>query len=297
MARIAAGQRTLVTTEQLNECSLGKDAIAYRVGSGRLHVVFRGVYSVGCGELPPLARELAALLACGERSFLSHRSAAFVWGMLRTQPEDVELSVVGRCLESRTGIRVHRLRGIEKRDLRRHEGLRVSSPARATLEVAAVGTREELVEAVDEGLARRRFTPRDLQLLLARNRGRRGAGRIAELLGDETAMAISRSQAEKAFLRLIRDSGLAMPETNVRIGGFEADFLWREQRLVVELDTVTYHSGPGVFQRDREKALVFRDAGLDTMRFTREHAVNQPTTVLVRVTQALAARQPPPPGV
>lgn len=79
--RIAASQRTMVSVAQLAECGMGKDAIAHRVRSGRLHPEFHGVYSVGCGELPPFARELGALLACGERSFLSHRSAAFVWGL------------------------------------------------------------------------------------------------------------------------------------------------------------------------------------------------------------------------
>ncbi len=64
-SQIAACQKTLVTTEQLVACGLSDDAVTYRLGTGRLHVVFRGVYSMGCGELPPLALELAALLACG----------------------------------------------------------------------------------------------------------------------------------------------------------------------------------------------------------------------------------------
>ncbi len=280
-----------MTSEQLAACGLSRDAVAYRSSAGRLHVVFPGVYSAGCGELPPLARELAALLWCGERGFISHRSAAFVWGMRKTPPREVELSVVDRECKSREGMHVHRIRAINRRELRRHEGLWVSSPARAVLEVAAVGSRQELVDVIDAGLALRRFTPRDLETVLARHRGRRGVGRLAELLGDESAMAISRSRAEKAFLRLIRDAGLPMPETNVPFGRFEADYLWREQRLAVELDTVTYHSGPGVFQRDREKALVFRDAGVDLLRFTRAHVVYEPTVTLVRLAQALVRRR------
>jgi very-short-patch-repair endonuclease len=289
--RISAGQRTLLTTEQLTECGLGKDAIAHRVGSRRLHPVFQSVYSFGCGELPPLALELAALLACGEKSFLSHRSAAFVWGMRKAPPVEVEVSLVGREAKSRDGICVHRIKTIDRRELRRHEGLWLSSPARTVLEVAAVGSLDELIEVVDAGLALRRFTPRDLDAVLARHRGQRGAGRLAELVGDESAMAISRSRAEKAFLRLIRDARLPMPETNVPFGRFEADYLWREPRLVVELDSVTYHSGPGVFNRDREKALVFRDFGLDLLRFTRAHVVHEPTVTLVRLAQALARRE------
>jgi very-short-patch-repair endonuclease len=125
--------------------------------------------------------------------------------------------------------------------------------------------------------------------VLERHRGRRGAGRLVEVMSDETTMAISRSKAEKALLRLVRDAGLPMPETNVKFGRFEADFVWREQKLIVELDSATYHSGPRVFQSDREKALVFRGAGFDVMRPTRAHVVHEGPRVLVLLARALAA--------
>jgi very-short-patch-repair endonuclease len=289
-ARIARGQRTLLTPGQLADCGLSADAIRYRLGSGRLHVVFRGVYSMGCGVLPPLAREQAALMALGEHTFLSHRSAAFVWGMRMTEPDEVDVSVVGRCCESRDGIRVHRIKAIDRRDVRREQDLWVSSPERAVLELAAVGTKDELIDVIDHGLALRRFTPDDLKSVLARNRPCRGAARLAEIMADDTTMAISRSRAEKALLRLIRDARLPMPQTNVRFGRFEADFVWHEQKVIVELDSPTYHGGPGVFQRDREKDLVYRDAGYDGLRFTRAHVVHEPAMVLVRLVRALERR-------
>jgi len=103
-------------------------------------------------------------------------------------------------------------------------------------------------------------------------------------------MAISRSKAEKALLRLIRDARLPVPDTNVKFGRFEADFVWHEHKVIVELDSPTYHSGPGVFQRDREKDLVFRDAGFDVLRFTRAHVIHEPAMVLVRLVRALERR-------
>ena len=289
VARIASC-RGLVTGSQLTACGLGRDAIAYRVASGRFRVVFQSVYSVGCGELAPLALEEAALLACGERSFVSHRSAAFVWGMRKAAPPEVEVSVAGRSCWRRDGIRVHRIRTIDRQELRQHEDLWISSPARAVLEVAAVGTRDELIDVIDAGLALRRCTPQDLNAVLARNRPCRGSARLAEVMADDTSMAISRSRAEKALLRLIRDARLPMPETNAKFGRFEADFLWREQRLIVELDSATYHSGPGVFQRDREKDLFFRGLAYDVLRPTRRHVVYEGARVLVLLAQALARR-------
>jgi very-short-patch-repair endonuclease len=252
--------------------------------------VFHGVYSVVDGELPPLAHERAALLACGERTFLSHNSAAFVWGLRKLAPRVAEVSVVGRRCACREGIRVHQIRAIDRRELRRHEDLWVSSPARAVLEIAATAPRHELADLVDEGLARRLFTPAELNAVLERNRPCRGSARLADLLGDETVTSISRSRAEKALLRLIRDAHLPHPETNVKFGPYEPDFIWREQRLIVELDSYTFHSGPKSFEKDREKDLFYRDAGFDVLRFTRWQVVHEPMVVLVRLARALDRR-------
>ena len=290
LTRIAGRQRNVVSTAQLTDCGLGKDAIARRVRAGWLRLVFHGVYAVGSGELPPLGLEFAALLSCRGRSFISHRSAASVWGLRNASPVAVEVVVVGGGCRSRKGMWVHRIQAVDRGEVVREHGLWVSSPARAVLEIAAVGSRTELVDMIDAGLAKRRFTPADLTAVLARNRPCRKAARMAKVLGDETAMAISRSRAEKALLRLIRDARLPLPETNVRFGRFEADFVWREQRLIVELDSATYHSGPGVFQRDREKDFVFRSAGFDVLRPTRHHVVHKPARVLVLLAWALAWR-------
>jgi very-short-patch-repair endonuclease len=291
-ARIAARQRTMVSAAQLSACGMGRDAIAYRVNTGRLHPEFHGVYSFGCGELPPLAREEAALLAFGEGAFLSHRSAAYVWGFRKAAPAPVEVSVEGRGCRRRDGLVVHRIHAIDRRDVRHHEGLWVSSPARAVLEVAAVAP-GELSDVIEAGISSRVLDRRELERVLARNRPCRGAARLAALLGDETAMAITRSRAERAFLKLIRDARLPFPEVNAPFGPYVPDFMWRRERLIVELDSPTFHGGPRSFQNDREKDLFYRDADFDVLRFTREHVVHEPAMVLVRLAKALALARGP----
>jgi len=289
VAALAASQRTIVSHEQLLRMGLTRRVIAHWVAAGRLHIEFRGVYSVVSGELPALAREQAALLACGEGAFLSHRSAAFLWGMRKTAPAVVEVSVRGRYCSSRAGIEVHRIQEIDGRELRHREGLWVSSPARAVLEVAA-GAPGELLDVIDQGLPRRVLDRRELERVLARHRGCRGAARLAAVVGDEDAMTLTRSKRERAFLKLIRPSGLPIPETNVPFGPYEADFLWRRERLVVEIDGYNFHTGPAVFRRDREKDLAFRAAGLGVLRFAGDHVLHQPEMVLVAVAQELARR-------
>lgn len=281
----------MVSAAQLYSLGVTKRAIEYRVETRRLHPEFRGVYSVGCGELPPLAREQGALLACGKRAFLSHETAAAVWGMLPTLPTEVEVTVVRRYRASSEGINVHRIKDIDRREVRNHEGLWVSTPARAVLEIAATASANELIAAIDEGLADRLFTPQELDEVLARNRPCRGSARLAQILGDPTATAVSRSRREKRLLRLIRDAAPPLPETNVPFGRFELDFFWPRERLVVEVDGYNFHRGPRAFGRDREKELAVRAAGLDMLRVTGNHVMERPWMVLAAIAGELARRR------
>jgi very-short-patch-repair endonuclease len=288
VAALAGAQKTIVAHEQLLAHGCTRRVIAHWVNRGRLQVVFPGVYSVVRGKLPPLAREQAALLAVGERAFLSHETAAGVWGLARTLPRQVEVTVVGRYRGSSEGIKVHRIKEVDRRELRRHQDLWVSSPARAVLEIAAIASDKELTHAIDEGLARRLFSSRELDEVLARHRPCRGSARLAAILGDPTATAVSRSKREKRLLRLIRDAGLPMPETNVPFGRFELDFFWRREGLVVEVDGETFHRSPGAVGRDREKALAVKAAGLEMLRFTGEHVLKRAWMVVATIAGELA---------
>jgi very-short-patch-repair endonuclease len=290
VAALAGGQRTIVTHGQLIALGCGQRRVAHWVNRGRLQVVFHGVYSVVRDELPLLAREQAALLACGERAFLSHHTAAFIWGLRKWRPTDVEVSVVGRYRASSKGIRVHRIQRIDRRELRHHEGLWLSSPERAVLEIAATLSPGEVADAIDDGIGGRVLDRRKLTDLLARHRGRRGAGRLAAVLAGGSGTTITRSRAERAFLKLIRDARLPEPAVNQPFGRWELDFFWPDHRLVVEIDGYGFHSGPGAFHRDHEKDLALADARLDVRRFTRDHVVKQQPAVLARVAAELARR-------
>jgi very-short-patch-repair endonuclease len=290
VAALAGTQRTIVTHQQLITLGCGHRRVAHWVNRGRLQVVFHGVYSLVRGELPPLAREQAALLACGEHAFLSHHTAASIWALRKWHPVEVEVSVVGRYRASSKGIRVHRIREVDRREIRRHEGLWMSSPARAVLEIAATRSTGEVAATIDQGLASRILNRRELDDVLERHRGRRGAGRLAAVLAGGGGKTISRSRAERAFLKLIRDARLPEPEVNQPFGRWELDFVWPEHRLVVEIDGYGFHSGPRAFYNDHEKDLALADARLDVRRFTRDHVVEQSAVVLARVAGELARR-------
>jgi hypothetical protein len=57
--------------------------ISYWIARGELIAVHTGVYAVGYLRVEPVARAMAAVLACGESAVLSHDSAAALWGLRR----------------------------------------------------------------------------------------------------------------------------------------------------------------------------------------------------------------------
>jgi very-short-patch-repair endonuclease len=86
---------------------------------------------------------------------------------------------------------------------------------------------------------------------------------------------------------LIRDALLPAPETNVSIHGYEVDLLWREQRLVVEVDGYAYHGNRGTFERDRRKDAQLGAAGLSSMRVTWLQMQDEPYALIAHIAQAL----------
>lgn len=289
VAVLAGRQRGLVTRGQLLGAGLGRGAIAHRVAKGRLLAVHRGVFLVGHRAPVPLATELAALLGVGVRALLSHRSAGVVWQLPVPVIGLVELTVVGSRTRPRSGVLVRRVTGLDARDRRMHHGLALTAPARTLLDLGSVLVPRALERAVAEARARRMITLSDLEGALSRAPGRRGAAALRALLRQEGGPALTRSRAEELLLGIVRGQGLPTPELNVRVEGYEVDFLWRNHGLVVEVDGYAFHSSPAAFERDRLKDAVLQDAGLRVRRVTWRQLSEDPGGLGERLRRALAS--------
>lgn len=89
----------VVSRSQLLAMGIGAGAIHTRLRKHYLHPPHRGVYAVGHLALLPLAREMAAVLACGKGAAVSHRSAAVVWHLLpATDDGHIDVTVPARRL-------------------------------------------------------------------------------------------------------------------------------------------------------------------------------------------------------
>ena len=93
LRRVASAQCGLVTRQQCLAARLSSKAIEVRLASGRWRRIQHGVYQTAPGREDWWSSALAAHLACGPDAAWSHRTAAFVWGLLPQPPRTLELLV------------------------------------------------------------------------------------------------------------------------------------------------------------------------------------------------------------
>jgi len=98
----------------------------------------------------------------------------------------------------------------------------------------------------------------------------------------------TRSGLELRMLDVVRDAGLPQPEVNAWIvGRWEADLLWRDERLIVEVDGAAIHALPGARARDAVRDRALRSLGYRVLRVA-EGDLGARDAVASRVARALA---------
>lgn len=285
IAALAGRQRGVVSPAQLRAAGLSRSAIAHRRARSRLHPFVAGALLVGHPAPLPLAAETAARLLCGPDPILSHQSAAALWG-IHPAAASVHVTVGRSGSPARRGVRIHRVRGLDPRDRRVHRGFAVTAPARTLVDLAGALDADALDAALERARTARLVRPAEVLAALERAPGRRGAGVLRRLL--DARPTLTRSQAERRLLDLVRRAGLPRPETNVRLAGHEVDLLWRGQRLVVEVDGYAFHAGRDAFERDRRRDADLQAAGHRVIRVTWRRLVDEPEALLVTLALALA---------
>jgi hypothetical protein len=105
---------------------------------------------------------------------------------------------------------------------------------------------------------------------------------------------ITHSDLEDLFADFLDHWGLPRPRTNVWLhvagGWIEADCVWQEHRLIVELDSHTYHATRSAFENDRARDRALIAAGWRVMRITWRHLQDEPEALTRDLRASLAAR-------
>jgi very-short-patch-repair endonuclease len=285
--QLARRHENVITRAQVLSLGAGPRLIARRLENGRWQRLHNGIYLVGPAPPTPRARARAALLACGEGAVLSHRTAAEMWGML-PPGDELHVTVPGRNPGQREGVRVHRVAELPAREVAVRDRLPLTSPARTICDIAGVESVRDTEDALTEARVRRLVTDRQLLSVIERAPTRRGSAVIRALLSAESEAGYTRSRAERRMQKLLRAAELPQPRVNQALLGYLVDFLWAEQKLIVEVDGYESHGHRAKFESDRRRDQRLMAGGYRVIRVTWRQLRDAPLPVIASMAQAIA---------
>ena len=261
--------------------------------SPRYQKVIYDCYVASSVSITTQLRAEAALHASAPHTYISHFTAAELWGGVVPDTPDVHVSgpdQTHRC--RRRGVKAHTSDG--KPAPIHHRGLSISSPAQTFLDLAAVGlTLVELVVLGDSLVKAERITPTELIQAATDWDGRgvklarRAAGYVRE--GVDSAM-------ESRLRMLIVLAGLPEPDVNVIFRNADGSWLIRldlyygAYRLLVEYDGRQHAENTRQWRRDITRRETLDRMGIRLLIVTKEDLYDSPEEVLVRVRDALVER-------
>jgi hypothetical protein len=247
---------------------------------------------------------LAATFACGPESVVSHRTAASLLGLQDRSPALVEVIAPGQSGRGMDGIRHHRVPAPHRQEAGHLGVIPCTSPSRTIVDLAGMLSERSLRRAVERAAVLQMLDVSAIDHSLAARR-RRGAPMLRSILREwhpptptesapgRTNPPILRSPLEARLLALIAASDLPPPICNhkIAIGSdrIEVDFLWQQQRLVVETDGKRFHDNPFAFERDRKRDRVLQLRGHRVVRLTHAQIEKEPDTVISAIRCLLAA--------
>jgi hypothetical protein len=268
VAAAAGGTHGVVAHRQLIAFGVTSSTVQRWVEGGRLHRLYLGVYAVGHTALTAHGRWLAGVLACGPDAVLSHQPAAALLDLRRTSSPAIHVTTPRRA--NPRGITVHRVRHLHAEDVTERDCIPVTGVARTLLDLAGVLRLRQLIRAIEQAERLGVFDLRAIERLLARSRGRKGTGVLQAAIAAVNGEApFTNSDWERDLLDFCDDHDIPRPELNVLIEGFLVDALWRDLKLIVELDSWTHHRSKRAFEEDRLKYAKLQLAGYRVLPLTK----------------------------
>jgi very-short-patch-repair endonuclease len=298
----AEEQLGAITKPQLRKDGFTDRMIQKRIESGFLVVREPSVYILN-GVPPSWEQDLmVACLHAGEGSAASHRSAARLWGISSVDRDVVEITspkkrVGRRCITYRSILPPHHVR-------RRH-GIPATDPSRTLCDLGRVATADQVETALDlalvKGLTSHAFLLRRLKD--HGGKGVRGSGALRSILSSrDPANMPSESVLESHVLGLLRRANLPLPDRQKAIyrdGRFigRVDFIYPDERLVIEADSVTHHFSRRDWERDLERRNRLTLAGWRVLHVTWFQIKSSSRETVRKIREALSLVVPLPLGL
>jgi hypothetical protein len=235
---------------------------------------------------------MAAVLACGHGAVLSHFSAGNHWGICGSSRSiEVLRQSGGLKPESHKGVHLHQTRRLESYEVTVERGIPITVKERVLLDLAGRIDVKRLERMFVQAYKREDFSWPRLARIITRRRGCKGVGKLRRIALEVDPEALeTKSPPEVDFLALWREIDCRVPSVNVLIDGHLVDFLWAEQKVVVETDSWNYHGDPLAFEKDHQRDVELTAAGYDVHRTTAKMLEREPERFLQNVRRALLTR-------
>ncbi len=259
--------------------------------------MLRGVYAVGRARIGARGQMMAAVLACGRGTVISHQSAAVLLALADRAPACVDVIAPGGRGRKVDGIRAHPVLAPLAAEVGRVDGIPCTSPARTLVDQAGRVGKRTLRDGFE-----RLATARRLDLVAieaaARRSPRPGTPLVLAICAEWRAATEKipdprlRSPLEARLLPLLAKTELPAPLVNAPVetpgGRLEVDLLWPEERFVVEADSRRHHGTEIAFERDRRRDRELLRAGYGTLRPTWQQLEREPEAVVDAITARLS---------
>jgi very-short-patch-repair endonuclease len=290
LRRLAAEQAGLVTRAQARALGIERYVIRNRIAAGEWRELTNEVL-VLVGSPPTRMRvALAPVLAAGSDASLSHESALAWWGVPGFSLAPTTVTIPRRTRRDTLGV-VATSSVWPDHHRTVHEGVPVTTPSRALVDVAPTIHPKRLERALDTAWVKGLVSGPMLRLVLddLQGRGRRQAPELARLLADRgPGWVPPASRLEARFHDLIASAGDAHFQRRVIISDSagvigEVDCYDADAALVVEVDSVRFHASPTDVAHDAARDARLRAIGMHVERVTEPELLNHPSRVLARI--------------
>jgi very-short-patch-repair endonuclease len=227
---------------------------------------------------------LAALLAAGDGAVLSHGTAAWRWRIIPAPPSMIELALPRDHAEIQ-GLKLFVSRNLRPGDTSVNGRFPTTSVPRTLLDLATRYERGALLRALAEAEFQHDLRPADVERTL--RRGHPGSANLRAALKEHApGHGEMKSRLERRFRNLLISHGIELPERNQEVGPWTVDCLWRERRVVVELDG-RQHERPHQADSDDDRDLWLRRHGYVVRRYGKRQIEQRPDEVIADLLGAL----------
>lgn len=289
-APIAERQLGLVAHRQLLRAGATPATIHFATCAGHLLPLERGVSLVPGAPVTPDVRLLAKVLSAGGDAVLSHRSAAWLRGLLNEPPRPHEISVPRGRRPRTPGLRVHSSSDLDLVISGTVRGLPVTDVGRTILDCARFSD-VDLDLMVDEARRKHRISRTLLPWVVAQH-ARPGRHGIERLRNHLTADELPHSNFERLVCRWLSHHGITgwHLHRHLVLDGFgpvEPDITWIEHRLILELEGADHRDRQLVHDHDTERQNALHLAGWAVLRVTYRRWLRNTDGVLAEIRAAL----------